>query len=225
MTSIQGQRIRIPAFVNVVGPYVVQQICLQSPSDPANTSKARLVLANYTVKGVFTNGSTRNEYQWAADFTPYITDTVTPNPAATVEWRTYVGLPSSLTFKRAKSKPSLVTFAGTLHVEGLGPRGVKLHLYSSPKLQPAPNFSLATAAGLFGNGKFVKTKALKNNGKYSISRKRPNGKKKTYFQMRFEDYLLFLQSGDQSGFASDDAGLRAAEQFVATETDQVHAAT
>jgi hypothetical protein len=85
---------------------------------------------------------------------------------------------------------------GALHIEGLGPAGVKLHLYSSPKTPPAPNFSLGTAAGLFGFGKFVRTKAVKRNGKYSITRKRPKGRKRTYFQMRFEDYLLRLQSGE-----------------------------
>ena len=195
-TTIQGQTIQIPAFVNVVGPYVVQQICLQSPADPANTFKAQLVLANYTLKGVFTNGSSRGEYQWAADFTPFVPGTVTPNPTATVEWRTYVGLPSSVTFKRARSKSSVVTFKGALHVEGLRPTGVRLHLYSATKAPPSPNFSLGTAAGLFGYGKFARTKAVKSNGKYSITRKRPKGKKPTFFQMRFEDYLLSLQSGD-----------------------------
>ena len=194
-TSLQGQSIRIPAFVNVVGPYVVQQICLQSPVDPRNTFQAQLVIANYSVKGLFTNGSSRGAYQWAADFTPYIPGTTTVNPTGTVEWRTYVGLPSSLTFKRAKSKASQVKFTGALSVAGLNPSGVRLHLYSATKAQPAPNYTLGTAAGLFGNGKFVSTKRIKSNGKYSITRKRPKGKKR-FYQMRFEDYLLVPSSGD-----------------------------
>jgi hypothetical protein len=194
-TSLQGQSIRIPAFVNVQGPYLVQQICLQSPADPANTFAAQLLEANYSVKGLFTNASSRGDYQWSADFTPYIPGTTTVNPAGTVEWRTFVGLPSSLTFKRAKSKASQVAFTGAISIAGLNPRGIRLHLYASTKAQPAPNYTLGTAAGLFGTGKFVRTKGVKANGKYSISRKR--AKKKTLYQMRFEDYILFLPSGDK----------------------------
>jgi hypothetical protein len=194
-TSLQGQSIQIPAFVDVVGPYVVQQICLQSPSDPRNTFQAQLVVANYSVKGLFTNASTRGPYQWAADFTPYIPGTTTPNPTGTVEWRTFVGLPSSLSFKKAKSTKGKVAFSGALAIAGLNPKGVKLHLYYATKAQPAPNYSLGTAAGLFGTGKAVSTKGIKSSGKYSITMKRPKGKQRLY-QMRFEDYLLVPSGGD-----------------------------
>jgi hypothetical protein len=194
-TSLQGQSIRIPAYVNVVGPYVVQQICLQSPADPANTFQAQLVVADYSIKGVFTNASSRNPYQWAADFTPFVPGTTTVNPAGTVEWRTYVGLPSSLTFKKAKSKKSQIAFSGALTIAGLNPRGVRLHLYSSTKAQPSPNYTLGTVNGLFGTGKFVSTKGVKSGGKYSLARKKPKGKKR-FYQMRFENYLLVPQSGD-----------------------------
>ena len=194
-TSLQGQSIRIPAYVNVVGPYVVQQICLQSPADPANTFQAQLVVANYSIKGLFTNAPTRGGYQWAGDFTPYVPGTTTVNPAGTVEWRSFSGLPSSLTFKKAKSKPSQVAFTGALTIAGLNPRGVRLHLYSSTKTQPGPNYTLGTVTGLFGTGKFVSTKGVKSNGKYSITRKKPKGKRR-FYQMLFENYLLVPSSGD-----------------------------
>jgi hypothetical protein len=202
-TSLQGQSIRIPAFVNVVGPYLVQQICLQSPADPANTFQAQLVVANYSVKGLFTNASSRGSYQWAADFTPYVPGTTTVNPAGTVEWRTYVGLPSSLSFKKAKSKKSQVAFTGALAIAGLNPAGIRLNLYTSTKAQPAPNYTLGTVNGLFGTGKPVRTKAVKSNGKYSITRKKPKGKnKKRFYQMRFENYLLVPSGGDNCEGAS-----------------------
>jgi hypothetical protein len=194
-TSLQGQSIRIPAFVDVSGPYLVQQICLQSPADPRNTFQAQLVVANYSVKGLFTNAPARGAYQWAADFTPYVPGTTTVNPAGTVEWRTFVGLPSSLTFKKAKSKRSQVAFSGALAIAGLNPAGVRLHLYISTKAQPAPNYTLGTVNGLFGTGKFVSTKGLKRSGKYSIARKKPKGKKR-FYQMRFENYLLVPSGGD-----------------------------
>src|SRR5205807_8611851 len=122
-----------------------------------------------------TNGTSSGSYQWAADFTPYVAGTTTVNPGGTVEWRNYVGLPSSLTFKRAKSKSSLVAFSGQLKIAGLNPAGIRLHLYWATKPQPAPNYTLGTATGLFGaiGNKFASTKGVKSTGKYSISRKRP----------------------------------------------------
>jgi hypothetical protein len=196
-TSLQGQSIRIPAYVDVVGPYVVQQVCLQSPADPANTFQAQLVVANYSVKGLFTNAPTRGAYQWAADFTPYVPGTTTVNPAGTVEWRTYVGLPSSLSFKKAKSKRSQVAFSGALAIAGLNPRAIRLHLYYGLKAPPAPNYTLGTVAGLFGapGNKSKSTKGLKSNGKYSIAFKKPKGKKR-FYSMRFENYLLVPSGGD-----------------------------
>jgi hypothetical protein len=192
--SVEGQALELHVFVNTVGPYVVQQIC--PPPPQSLPFHAKLFIANLTIKGVFTNPAASNGYQWAADFTPYA-GTV-PNPAGIVEYRSYVGLPSSLTFKRAKSKASLVTFTGKLSVAGLSPAGIKLDLYQSPKPQPAPNFSLATLAGLLGSAPKnpVRTRALKKTGKYSITRKRPKGKKRTIFQMRFEDYLLSGPAGE-----------------------------
>jgi hypothetical protein len=192
--SVQGQQLQLHVFVNTVGPHVVQQIC--PPSPDSLPFHAKLLIANLTIKGVFTNAAASNGYQWAADFTPYAG--AAPNQAGTIEYRSYVGLPSSLTFKRAKSKASLVTFTGKLSIAGLTPTGVKLDLYQSPKPQPAPDFSLATLAGLLGSAPKnpVRTKALKKTGKYSITRKRPKGKKRTIFQMRFEDYLLRGPAGE-----------------------------
>jgi hypothetical protein len=194
-TSLQGQSIRIPAYVDVTGPYLVQQICLQSPADPGNTFQAQLIVANYSVQGLFSNASSRNGYQWAADFTPFVPGTTTVNPAGTVEWRTYVGLPSSLSIKKAKSRRSQLAFSGALTIAGLNPRGIRLHLYSSTKAQPAPNYTLGTVNGLFGTGKFRSTKGIKSNGKYSIAFKKPKGKKR-FYAMRFENYLLVPSGGD-----------------------------
>ena len=196
-TSLQGQTIDVPDFVNKVGPYLVQQICLTAPQDPSNTNQAQLVSADYNVNGVFTNPSARGGYQWAGDFTPYINGTTTVNPAGTTEWRTYDGIPQSLTMKRVKLRKLKsgvsVTFAGALAVAGLNPTGIKLDLYAGAKARPAPNVTSG------GNGKQVsRTRALKANGKYSITRK---VKKKTFFQIRFENYgvLGSCQGASPSG--------------------------
>jgi hypothetical protein len=187
--SLQGQTINIPVFVRKVGPYVTQTVCFSPPQTAA--FGAQLVLADFTVKGIFTNAAARNGYEWAGIFTPYLT-TGAPNPAGTVEWRTYVGLPQTLTFKRVKSKPAIVTFTGVLTIPGVSSSGIFLNLYSSKKAQPAPN---AVSAG---TGKRVtRTKKLTTSGKYTISR--PKVKAKTFFQMRFENFGIDCIGPSPSG--------------------------
>jgi hypothetical protein len=181
-TSFQGQTISVPDFINTAGPYVTQEICLLPPSQaPFN---AQLVVANFTVNGVWTNAPTAGQYQWVADFTPFNGNT--PNPAETVEVRTYVGLPSSFTLKRLKSKPSIVKFSGKIAIGGVSPAGLQVRLYYGLKSKPAPNFLNPSEAGTLGtNGKSVRSKALKSKGTFAFTRKKV--KKKTYFQARLDD--------------------------------------
>jgi hypothetical protein len=187
--SLQGQTINIPVLVKKVGPYVTQTVCFSPPQTAA--FGAQLVAADFTVKGIFTNASAKAGYEWAATFTPYLA-TGSPNPAGTVEWRTWVGLPQTLTFKRVKSKPAIVTFAGVLTIPGVSAAGIQLSLYTGKKSGPAPN---AVSAG---TGKRVaKTKRLKANGKYTISR--PRVRAKTFFQMRFEFYGIDCTGPSPSG--------------------------
>jgi hypothetical protein len=187
-TSFQGQTISVPDFVNTAGPYVTQEICLLPPSQaPFN---AELVLADFTVNGVWTNAPSPGQYQWVADYTPFNGNT--PNPAETVEVRTYVGLPSSFTLKRLKSKPSIIKFAGKLSIGGVSPAGVQVKLFYGLKSKPAPTFLNPSQAGILGQGKHVTSKALKSTGSYAFTRKKV--KKKTYFQARVEDEWT-LQGG------------------------------
>jgi hypothetical protein len=190
-TTLQGQAFSIPAFVNKVGAHTTVQVCFSPPDIPAGTPGrapfgAQLVLAAFTAKGVFTNASTSNGYEWAGDFTPFNPGVGTQNLAATNEWRTYVGLPQSLTFKRTKSKKG-VTFAGAIKITGVNPSGIRLHLYYGKKASPLTDLK----------AKVLKTKAVKANGKYTIT-VRPV-KVKTYFQMRFESYVTQCQGPSPSG--------------------------
>ena len=186
-TQLQGQKVTVPDFVNKVGPYLVQQICLPAPPNAA--FQAQLVSADFNVAGVFTNASAAGTYQWAGDFTPYAG--TTPNPAGTVEWRTALGLPGSLTLKQAKPKGTKAKFSGklTLGITGLNPAGIKLYVYGGKKAKPAPS---ATSGGTgFGLGR---SGAAKSNGAYSfaITFKKIKAKKKPikYIQTRFENYGL-----------------------------------
>jgi hypothetical protein len=184
-TQLQGQMLQVPAFVNQIGPYLVQEICLLPPASAPN--KAQLWLADFTVNGVFTNGAASNAYSWAADSTPYAASV--PNPSGTVEYRTYVGLPASLTFGKGKTKKaSLAAFKGKLAVGGLNPKGIKLGIYYSTKSKPAPNLLTPSLTGISGKGKVKVTKALPASGLYSLSVTRP--KKKTFYQAFFGGYEL-----------------------------------
>jgi hypothetical protein len=191
-TSLQGQTIQVPDFLNTAGPYVTQEICLPPPQTAA--FNAKVVIASFTINGLFTNASAAGPYEWIADVTPYAG--TTPDAAGTVETRTYVGLPSSFSFKRLKSKSSVVKFGGALKVRGLNPAGIRLRLYYAAKPKPAPTFLNPSAKGLGypSTNKNARTKGLKSNGSYAITR--PKVKKRTYFQMRLDDeYGLDISQG------------------------------
>jgi hypothetical protein len=183
-TSLQGQTVAIPVFVDQAGPLVVQTVCLPSPDVPEAMGGAKfgaqLFAADFTIKNVFTNAGTNGDYEWAGIFTPYTPGTRTPNPAGTIEARTLVGLPSSLTLKRVKAKTGF-KLAGQLRIAGVSPKGVKLDLYAGKKAAPAPN------AVFGGTGKRVGSSAkLPATGKYTMARR--NVKFATFFQTRFENY-------------------------------------
>jgi hypothetical protein len=183
-TSLQGQTVAIPVFVDQAGPLVVQTVCLPSPDVPEAMGGAKfgaqLFAADFTIKNVFKNATTSNGYEWVGIFTPYTPGTASPNPSGTVEARTYVGLPSSLTLKRAKAKRGF-KLTGQLKIAGVDARGIKLDLYAGKKAGPAPN----AVSG--GTGKRIaRSPRLPASGKYSIAR--PNVKFATFFQTRFENY-------------------------------------
>ena len=181
-TSLQGQSIQVPDFLNTVGPYVTQEICLTPPA--ATPFQAQVVLANFTINGVFHNASSAGPYQWSTDLTPYAGNV--PDAASTVEVRTLVGLPSSLSLKRAKSKPSIVKFTGKLSVSGINPAGLKLDLYWSTRSKPAADFTNPSLVGLTGKTrKPARTTKVKANGSFSVTHAKV--RKRTFFQARLED--------------------------------------
>ena len=140
---------------------------------------------------MFTNAGATGGYEWSGIFTPYTPGTSTPNPSGTLEARTYVGLPSSLTLKRATAKRGF-KLVGQLKIAGVNPSGIKLDLYSGKKAGPAPN----AVSG--GTGKRItRSPKLPASGKYSIAR--PNVKFATFFQTRFENYTTACTGPSPSG--------------------------
>ena len=194
-TSLQGQTVAIPVFVDQVGPLVVQTVCLPSPDIPEAMGGAKfgaqLFAADFTIKNVFKNAGANGDYEWAGIFTPYTPGTGTPNPAGTLEARTLVGLPTSLTLKRVAAKRGF-KLVGQLKIAGVSPRGVKLDLYAGKKAGPAPN----AVSG--GTGKRVATSAkLPKTGKYTMAR--PSVKFATFFQTRFQNYTTQCSGPSPSG--------------------------
>jgi hypothetical protein len=152
---------------------------------------AQLFAADFTIKNVFTNAGTNGGYEWSGIFTPYTPGSATPNPAGTLEARTLVGLPSSLTLKRVAAKRGF-KLTGQLKIAGVDPSKVKLDLYAGKKPGPAPN----AVSG--GTGKRVASSArLPASGKYTMAR--PSVKFATFFQTRFENYTTACTGPSPSG--------------------------
>ena len=152
---------------------------------------AQLFAADFTIKNVFTNAGTNGDYEWSGIFTPYTPGTATPNPAGTLEARTLVGLPSSLTLKRVAAKRGF-KLTGQLKIAGVDPKGVRIDLYGGKKAAPAPN------AVSVGTGKRIASSAkLPSSGKYTLAR--PSVKFATFFQTRFENYTTPCIGASPSG--------------------------
>jgi hypothetical protein len=169
------------------------------------------VSADFTVGGVFTNAAAKGGYEWAGIFTPYTPGTGTPNAAGTVEWRTYVGLPSSLTLTKAKARRGF-KLVGRLTVQGLNTKNIRLWVYAGRKARPAPT---ATAAGT--GKRSGRSAKLPATGKYSILR--ASVKFTTFFQTRFENYITSCTGPSPSGLPVPCKG----EDLAALTSNQVKA--
>ena len=193
--TLSGQTISIPDYVDKVGPYVTQQVCLPSPDVPPEMGGAvlgaQLFQADFTINHVFTNAGATGGYEWSGIFTPYVAGpSGAPNAPDTIEARTYVGLPSSLTLKRAKAKKG-IKLTGQLKVAGVNPSQIRLDLYGGKKAKPAPN----ALSG--GTGKRVAVSAaLPSTGKYTLTR--PSVKFATFFQTRMENYTTDCNTASPS---------------------------
>jgi hypothetical protein len=195
-TSLQGQTVAIPVFVDQKGPLTTQQVCLPSPDVPESMGGAKfgaqLTDADFTIRSVFTNAGTKDGYEWVGDYTPYTPGTATPNPAGTVEARTYVGLPTSLTLKKVAAKKGF-KLTGQLAVAGINPKGVRLDLWGGKKTKPAPTAISAGSA----KKRLTRSPALAGTGKYTMAR--PSVKFTTYFQTRFENFVTDCSGPSPSG--------------------------
>jgi hypothetical protein len=175
-----GQTLRVPVTLDAItaGPATEfasakLSICLPSPYIPATaggaTFGAKLLDATFTMDGVFNNPTSRGNFIWRATFTPYTTGSGAPNAAGTVEARSEVRLPSSLSLKAkvVSKKKHTVVLSGRLSEGGTGIGGVTVALLVGKAKVSALKAQFTTktnANGSFGGGKPIKVG--KKGGKF-----------------------------------------------------------
>jgi hypothetical protein len=142
-----GQTLTVPVYLDTIeeGPEVAfakfkMQICLPSPDLPVAeggaTFGAKLIFAQFSVKGVFNNPAARGENLFRGIFTPYVAGTGTVNPLGTVEARATTRLPAQLSLSAVvNQRTGVVTVRGSLTEfnVGLGGRKVKLRFGTTAK--------------------------------------------------------------------------------------------
>jgi hypothetical protein len=137
--------IRVPVYVDRVtaGPEAAFasariQICLGSPYVPPPAgapSGASLVVAAFSVGGVFSNPRTRGSHAWNGVFVPYTPGTATLNQANSAQSTSSVRLPVRLTLRATRQRSGSRTFAvatACLSESGQAVRGVRVNILSGP---------------------------------------------------------------------------------------------
>lgn len=161
-----GQTLTVPVYVDEItaGPEVAfakfkLQICLPSPDVPAAmggaTFGAKLILAQFTLNGVFNNPSARGENVFRGIFTPYVPGGGTVNAIGTVEARSTVALPGQLSLSAVvNQRTGVVTIRGSLTEFNVGLAGQKVRLRLG-----------TTARGV----KVIRTLTTNSSGNYSAT--------------------------------------------------------
>lgn len=139
--TVEGNAMRIPIYVDRItaGPEAAyasarMKLCLASPYVPppqGAPSGASLLVAAFSVGGVFTNPSPRRGYGWNAIFTPFTPGSATLNPALTAQSTSYVRLPVRFAVSAKRQRRGKRTFAlvtACLKEAGAGIRGIRLEI-------------------------------------------------------------------------------------------------
>ena len=138
--TASGQTLRVPMYVSTItaGPEATfasgrMVACLPSPYIPpaqgGATLGAKLVAANLTFPGRFTNPTTRGDYRWRAFWTPWTVGTATPNAAGTVETQAVDRLGAQLAITRARFARGFVTVTGSLREGSRGRARAAVQIY------------------------------------------------------------------------------------------------
>lgn len=139
-TSLAGTALSIPMYVDRItsGAEAAfasarMRICLASPYVPppqGAASGASLIVAAFSVQGVFSNPTTRGSYPWNGLFIPYTPGTANLNPGNAAQSTSYTRLPVQLAVTAKKLKRGKKRFArvtACLNEAGQGVRGVNIN--------------------------------------------------------------------------------------------------
>ena len=139
-TSLAGNPLTIPMYVDRTTGAEAQfssakiRICLASPYIPppqGAAAGASLILAAFSVQGVFGNPGTRGAYPWNALFIPYAPGTGTLNPANAAQSTSFTRLPVQLAVtakKQKRGKRSFARVTACLNEAGQPVRGVRVNI-------------------------------------------------------------------------------------------------
>jgi hypothetical protein len=173
--NLLGATVRLPMYVDRVtaGPEAAfasakMMVCFSSPYVPppqGAPSGASVLIAAFSVRGVFTNPRPRGSYAWNGVFVPYTPGTATPNPANTAQSTSYVRLPVTLSVKAKRQKRGKRTFArvtSCLTEAGQPIRGVTVSILGGRTVARAKRVArgLTNARGCMTTRVRVKTKTM-----------------------------------------------------------------
>jgi hypothetical protein len=140
-TTLAGNALAIPMYVDRItsGPEAAfaslrMRVCLASPYVPppqGAPAGASLIVAAFSVNGVFSNPNTRGAYPWNALFIPYTPGTATPNPGNAAQSTSFVRLPVQLALRVKKVRRGKRRFArvtACLTEAGQAVRGVRVNI-------------------------------------------------------------------------------------------------
>ena len=173
--NLLGTTVRLPMYVDRVtaGPEAAfasarMMVCFSSPYVPppqGAPSGASVLIAAFSVRGVFTNPRPRGSYPWNGVFVPYTPGTASPNPANAAQSTSYVRLPVTLSIKakrqkRGKSTSALVT--SCLTEAGQSVRGVTVSILGGRTIARAKRVARGrtNARGCMTTRVRVKTKTM-----------------------------------------------------------------
>jgi hypothetical protein len=139
--TVAGNQLQIPMYVDRITTGTEAafaslriRICLPSPyvAPPQGApAGASLIVAAFSVQGVFRNPSARGSYPWNALFIPYTVGTATLNPANAAQSTSYARLPIQLALTAKKVKRGKTRFArvtGCVREGGQPLRGVRVNI-------------------------------------------------------------------------------------------------
>ena len=118
-------------------------VCLPSPYVPppqGAPSGATLIVAAFSVAGVFKSPATRGSHAWNSVFVPYTPSTATPNTENAAQSTSFVRLPVqfALSVKRQKRGKRTFAFAtACVREAGQAIRGVRVLFYRGPNTRRA----------------------------------------------------------------------------------------